>query len=96
MQHGTQSSAASAAPAPRSAEVTRRVLLGTFATSSEAAAQYYERAQRVRRVVAAEFAEAFGRVDVLLTPTGAGLAAAILSEPNLFTALLAASCGLSA
>lgn len=56
----------------RSAEVTRRVLLGTFATSSDAAAQYYERAQRVRGVVAREFAEAFRSVDVLLAPSGEG------------------------
>lgn len=77
-----------AGPSPRArllrrVEVTRRVLLGTFATSSEAAAQYYERAQRVRRVVASEFSRAFGSVDVLLTPSGA------LSLPRVSVAVAA-------
>jgi len=50
-------------------EVQRRILLGTFALSSEHAATYYGKAMQVRRVVADEFAAAFGNVDVLLTPT---------------------------
>ncbi len=56
-------------------EVKRRILLGTFALSSGYYDRYYGRAQKVRKVIAREFAETFERgVDVLFTPTSPSVA----------------------
>ncbi|MDO4263332.1 MAG: Asp-tRNA(Asn)/Glu-tRNA(Gln) amidotransferase subunit GatA [Deinococcus sp.] len=51
------------------AEVQKRVMLGTFILSSGHAARYYTKALQVRRLIAQELADVFGRFDVLLTPT---------------------------
>jgi len=52
------------------AEVRRRILVGTFVLSAGYSDKYYSTAQRVRRLIADDFATAFGSgVDVLLTPT---------------------------
>jgi aspartyl-tRNA(Asn)/glutamyl-tRNA(Gln) amidotransferase subunit A len=51
------------------AEVKRRILLGTFALSEGYHDAWYERARRVRALVSAEFAAAFGQCDLILTPT---------------------------
>jgi aspartyl-tRNA(Asn)/glutamyl-tRNA(Gln) amidotransferase subunit A len=50
-------------------EVKRRIILGTFALSSGYYDAYYARAQRVRAKLRADFAHAFERFDVLITPT---------------------------
>ena len=51
-------------------EVKRRILLGTFALTAGYYDQYYGRAQRVRRLVSADFREVFqDGIDVLFTPT---------------------------
>ena len=50
-------------------EVTRRILLGTFALSAGYHEQYYEAAQRARAWVRTEFDEVFDTVDVLASPT---------------------------
>jgi aspartyl-tRNA(Asn)/glutamyl-tRNA(Gln) amidotransferase subunit A len=50
-------------------EVKRRILLGTFALSAGYYDQYYNRALKVRRKIADEFAQAFASVDVLFWPT---------------------------
>ena len=50
-------------------EVKRRVMLGTYALSSGYYDAYYARAQRVRTKIAEDFAHAFARVDVVITPT---------------------------
>ena len=50
-------------------EVKRRVMLGTYALSSGYYDAYYGRAQRVRTKIAEDFARAFERVDLVLTPT---------------------------
>ncbi|MGE5345808.1 MAG: Asp-tRNA(Asn)/Glu-tRNA(Gln) amidotransferase subunit GatA [Acidithiobacillales bacterium] len=50
-------------------EVKRRILLGTFALSSGYHDAYYGRAQRVRALLARDFAEAFREVDAILCPT---------------------------
>ena len=51
-------------------EVKRRILLGTYALTAGYYDQYYGRAQKVRSLVAADFANVFrGGVDVLFTPT---------------------------
>ena len=49
-------------------EVKRRILVGTFVLSSEAIAEYYERADLIRRLITQEFNEVFKEVDYLLTP----------------------------
>lgn len=51
------------------AEVKRRIMLGTFALSSGYYDAYYEKAQRVRAMLANDFAEAFNKCDVIATPT---------------------------
>jgi aspartyl-tRNA(Asn)/glutamyl-tRNA(Gln) amidotransferase subunit A len=50
-------------------EVKRRVMLGTYALSSGYYEAYYGRAQRVRTKIAEDFAAAFERVDLIVTPT---------------------------
>ena len=50
-------------------EVKRRLMLGTYVLSSGYYDAYYLRAQKVRSLIARDFAEAFQRVDAILTPT---------------------------
>lgn len=50
-------------------ETRRRILLGTFVLSSGYYDAYYTKAQKVRRLVAQDFEEAFKEVDVILGPT---------------------------
>ncbi|WP_085946547.1 Asp-tRNA(Asn)/Glu-tRNA(Gln) amidotransferase subunit GatA [Ilumatobacter nonamiensis] len=49
-------------------EVKRRIMLGTYALSAGYYDAYYGRAQKVRRLIARDFATAYADVDVLLTP----------------------------
>lgn len=51
------------------AEVKRRIIIGTYALSSGYYDAYYGSAQKVRRLIAADFATAFNQVDVLISPT---------------------------
>ncbi len=51
------------------AEVRRRVLIGTYVLSAGYYDAYYAKAQRVRRLIARDFEQAFGKVDAVLTPT---------------------------
>ena len=51
------------------AEVKRRIMLGTFALSSGYYDAYYEKAQRVRAMLVADFDAAFECCDVIATPT---------------------------
>jgi len=51
------------------AEVKRRIMLGTYALSSGYYDAYYGQAQKVRTLISRDFAEAFGQVDVLISPT---------------------------
>ena len=50
-------------------EVKRRIILGTYALSSGYYDAYYGSAQKVRTLIAQDFAAAFERVDVLFSPT---------------------------
>src|ERR1700683_1761930 len=50
-------------------EVKRRIMLGTYALSSGYYDAYYLRAQKVRALIARDFANAFEKVDAILTPT---------------------------
>ncbi|MDO9126633.1 MAG: amidase family protein, partial [Parvibaculum sp.] len=59
------------------AEVRRRVLMGTYVLSAGYYDAYYLKAQKVRSLIARDFAEAFSEVDVLLTPTAPSAAFAI-------------------
>ena len=49
-------------------EVKRRVILGTYALSSGYYDAYYGSAQKVRTLIARDFARGFERVDVLVSP----------------------------
>ena len=49
-------------------EVKRRILTGTYTLSVGYYDAYYGQAQRVRRLIRQDFLDAFGQVDVLLTP----------------------------
>ena len=51
------------------AEVKRRIMLGTYALSAGYYDAYYGKAQKVRTLICDEFARAYERVDVLLSPT---------------------------
>lgn len=50
-------------------EVKRRILIGTYVLSHGYYDAYYLQAQRVRRLIAADFAEAFKHCDVIMGPT---------------------------
>lgn len=50
-------------------EVKRRILVGTYALSAGYYDAFYLKAQRVRRLIAADFEQAFEKVDVLVGPT---------------------------
>jgi aspartyl-tRNA(Asn)/glutamyl-tRNA(Gln) amidotransferase subunit A len=50
-------------------EVKRRIILGTYALSSGYYDAYYGSAQKVRTLIARDFAAAFERADVLVSPT---------------------------
>jgi aspartyl-tRNA(Asn)/glutamyl-tRNA(Gln) amidotransferase subunit A len=50
-------------------EVTRRILLGTYALSAGYYDAFYGQAQKVRTLVIQDFAAAYEQVDVLVSPT---------------------------
>jgi aspartyl-tRNA(Asn)/glutamyl-tRNA(Gln) amidotransferase subunit A len=50
-------------------EVTRRILLGTYALSAGYYDAFYGQAQKVRTLVIRDFAAAYEQVDVLVSPT---------------------------
>ncbi|MCW5771876.1 MAG: Asp-tRNA(Asn)/Glu-tRNA(Gln) amidotransferase subunit GatA [Rhodospirillaceae bacterium] len=58
-------------------EVRRRVLIGTYVLSAGYYDAYYLKAQKVRARIAEDFAKAYERVDVILTPTAPNAAFAI-------------------
>ncbi len=50
-------------------EVRRRILVGTYVLSHGYYDAYYLQAQKVRRLIARDFAEAFARCDLIMGPT---------------------------
>jgi aspartyl-tRNA(Asn)/glutamyl-tRNA(Gln) amidotransferase subunit A len=50
-------------------EVKRRILIGTYVLSHGYYDAYYLRAQKLRRLIARDFAEAFRKCDVIMGPT---------------------------
>jgi aspartyl-tRNA(Asn)/glutamyl-tRNA(Gln) amidotransferase subunit A len=59
------------------AEVKRRIMLGTFALSSGYYEAYYGRARAALEALRRQFLDAFGRVDLVATPTTPGGAFAL-------------------
>lgn len=49
-------------------EVKRRIMIGTYVLSSSCMDAYYLKAQKVRRLVANDFNNAFAKVDAILLP----------------------------
>src|SRR6266699_4661761 len=86
-------------------EVKRRIMLGTFALSSGYYDAYYKRAEKVRSLITQDFARAFERFDVLVSPASPSVAFKLgeISDPyemylqDVFTipANLAGICGVS-
>lgn len=58
-------------------EVTRRIMIGTYALSSGYYDAYYIKAQKVRRLISNDFKAAFEQCDAILTPTAPSAAFAI-------------------
>jgi len=56
------------------AEVKRRIMLGTYVLSSGYYDAYYSKAQKVRTLVKQDYAKAFSKCDVILTPTSPSVA----------------------
>jgi aspartyl-tRNA(Asn)/glutamyl-tRNA(Gln) amidotransferase subunit A len=59
------------------AEVKRRILIGTYVLSHGYYDAYYLQAQKIRRLIAADFAAAFRQCDVVMGPTSPTTAFAI-------------------
>jgi aspartyl-tRNA(Asn)/glutamyl-tRNA(Gln) amidotransferase subunit A len=56
------------------AEVKRRILIGTYVLSHGYYDAYYLKAQKIRRLIARDFAEAFQRCDVIMGPASPSVA----------------------
>ncbi len=56
------------------AEVKRRILIGTYVLSHGYYDAYYIKAQKIRRLISQDFAQAFERCDLILSPTAPGTA----------------------
>jgi aspartyl-tRNA(Asn)/glutamyl-tRNA(Gln) amidotransferase subunit A len=56
------------------AEVKRRILIGSYVLSHGYYDAYYIKAQKLRRLIAQDFTEAFKQCDVILGPTSPGTA----------------------
>ena len=51
------------------AEVKRRIMIGTYALSAGYYDAYYLKAQKIRRLIQQDFAQAFNEVDVIMGPS---------------------------
>jgi len=67
--HGAEEVMAMTRGAGFGPEVKRRVILGAYALSSGYYDAYYGQAQKVRTLIARDFAAAYEQVDVLVSPT---------------------------
>jgi aspartyl-tRNA(Asn)/glutamyl-tRNA(Gln) amidotransferase subunit A len=63
-------------------EVKRRIILGTYALSSGYYDAYYGSAQKVRTLISRDFDNAFGKADVLVSPTAPTTAFKIGEKAN--------------
>jgi aspartyl-tRNA(Asn)/glutamyl-tRNA(Gln) amidotransferase subunit A len=64
------------------AEVKRRILIGTYVLSHGYYDAYYIRAQKLRRLIAQDFTEAFKQCDVIMGPTSPTTAFRIGEKSN--------------
>jgi len=64
------------------AEVRRRIMIGTYVLSHGYYDAYYIKAQRIRRLIAGDFAAAFARCDVIMGPTSPTTAFALGSRTS--------------
>jgi len=64
------------------AEVQRRIMMGTYVLSAGYCEAYYNKAQKIRTLIAQDFERVFTSVDVLLTPTTPTPAFAIDEKPT--------------
>ena len=55
-------------------EVQRRILVGTYALSAGFYDAYFNKAQRVRRIISEDFKQAFSQVDVIAGPSAPNIA----------------------
>jgi aspartyl-tRNA(Asn)/glutamyl-tRNA(Gln) amidotransferase subunit A len=56
------------------AEAKRRIMIGTYVLSHGYYDAYYLQAQRIRRLIAADFAQAFGKCDLIMGPAAPSVA----------------------
>ncbi|MCG5514797.1 MULTISPECIES: Asp-tRNA(Asn)/Glu-tRNA(Gln) amidotransferase subunit GatA [Ectothiorhodospira] len=63
-------------------EVKRRIMVGTYALSAGYFDAYYLKAQKIRRLIAEDFASAFKEVDVILGPTAPSTAFRLGEKTN--------------
>ncbi len=63
-------------------EVQRRIMIGAYVLSAGYYDAYYNKARRVRSLIARDFTHAFEQVDAILTPTTPSAAFGITEEPN--------------
>ena len=63
-------------------EVQRRIMIGAYVLSAGYYDAYYNKARRVRSLIARDFTEAFEKVDAILTPTTPSPAFGITEEPS--------------
>lgn len=87
-------------------EVQKRIMLGTYVLSSGYYDAYYAKAQKIRRLIRDNFASAFDKVDVIVSPTTPSTAFKIgeniddplqmyLNDIYTISANLAGICGIS-
>jgi aspartyl-tRNA(Asn)/glutamyl-tRNA(Gln) amidotransferase subunit A len=87
-------------------EVKRRIILGTYVLSAGYYDAYYARAQKVRELIRRDCADAFARVDALISPTSPDVAFPLgerradplrmyLADVFTIAANLAGLCGIS-
>jgi aspartyl-tRNA(Asn)/glutamyl-tRNA(Gln) amidotransferase subunit A len=66
------------------AEVKRRILIGTYVLSHGYYDAYYLKAQKIRRLIAQDFVDAYGQCDLIMGPTSPNVAfglGAMSSDP---------------
>ena len=71
-------------------EVTRRILLGTYALSAGYYDAYYLKAQQLRHLISDDFKKAYEKVDVIMAPTTPETGATAVRTPLLAAAILLA------
>ncbi len=64
------------------AEVKRRILIGTYVLSHGYYDAYYIKAQKLRRLIAQDFAEAFKQCEIIMGPTSPTVAFALGEKSN--------------